>query len=163
MTGSIEFFVPGTPAPQGSKSFKGIRGGRGILVESSKALGPWRERVALAAHSHADGLMGGPIGIRLKFVMPRPKSTPKRTTPPAVKRNGDLDKLTRAVLDALSNVIYVDDCQVIDMRCTKRIAEIGEKPGVSIELSVGVEVKPGIIQDEADRCWKHQSASDPLI
>lgn len=133
MTGSIEFFVPGTPAPQGSKSFKGIRGGRGILVESSKALGPWRERVALAAHSHADGLMGGPIGIRLKFVMPRPKSTPKRTTPPAVKRP-DIDKISRAILDAITGVLIADDSQVVDLHATKRLAELDESHGVHIEL-----------------------------
>lgn len=133
MTGSIEFFVPGTPAPQGSKSFKGIRGGRGILVESSKALGPWRERVALAAHSHADGLMGGPIGIRLKFVMPRPKSTPKRTTPPAVKRP-DIDKISRAILDAITGVLIADDSQVVDLHATKRLAEPDESHGVHIEL-----------------------------
>lgn len=70
----ISFFVPGKPAPQGSKRHVG----RGILIESSKEVGPWRERVALAAHSHADGPMGGPVGIRLEFVMPRPKSAPKR-------------------------------------------------------------------------------------
>ncbi|MGR6028991.1 RusA family crossover junction endodeoxyribonuclease [Rhodococcus erythropolis] len=125
----IKFFVPGAPAPQGSKRHVG----HGRMVESSKALGPWRERVALAAHSHADGLMGGPIGIRLKFVMPRPKSTPKRTTPPAVKRP-DIDKISRAILDAITGVIIADDSQVVDLHATKRLAELDESHGVHIEL-----------------------------
>lgn len=42
----VEFFVPGRPAPQGSKRHVG----HGIMVESSRDLGPWRERVALAAN-----------------------------------------------------------------------------------------------------------------
>ena len=106
----ISFFVPGAPAPQGSKRHVG----HGRMVESSKALGPWRERVALAAHSHADGLMGGPIGIRLKFVMPRPKSTPKRTTPPAVKRP-DIDKISRAILDAITAAVDAFEANAAEM------------------------------------------------
>ena len=81
MTTMRSVFVPGKPAPQGSKSFKGYRGGRSVLVESSKELGPWRERVALAAHSHAPGLSTGPVGLTLKFVMPRPKSADKARMP----------------------------------------------------------------------------------
>ncbi|WP_415395492.1 RusA family crossover junction endodeoxyribonuclease [Rhodococcus globerulus] len=130
MNPRIEFFVPGAPAPQGSKRHVG----HGRMIESSKAVGPWRERVALAAHSHADGLIGGPIGIRLKFVMPRPKSAPKRTTPPAIKRP-DIDKISRAILDAITGVLIADDSQVTDLHATKRIAEINENHGVHIELT----------------------------
>ena len=78
----LRVFVPGHPAPQGSKRHVG----RGILIESSKAVGPWRERVALAAHSNAERLLAGPVVLTLEFVMPRPKSAPKRSTPPAIRR-----------------------------------------------------------------------------
>lgn len=141
----IQFFVPGRPAPQGSKRHVG----RGILIESSKEVGPWRERIALAAHSHAERLSTGPVGIRLDFVMPRPKSAPKRTTPAATKRNGDIDKLSRAVLDALSSIVFADDAQVVRLEATKRIAEIGETPGVSIALDECGPVLPGRINSEA--------------
>lgn len=117
----IGFFVPGRPAPQGSKRHVG----RGILIESSKEVGPWRERVALAAHSHTDGPMTGPVGIRLGFVMPRPKSTPKRSTPAAVKKP-DIDKISRAILDALTGIAWNDDSQVTDLHASKRLAEIGK-------------------------------------
>ncbi len=130
-TTTVEFFVPGTPAPQGSKRHVG----RGILVESSKTVGPWRERVALAAHEAMAGgpLMAGPITALLSFVMPRPKSAPKRTTPPASKRP-DLDKLARACLDAISDTVIIDDAQITNLHCTKRLAEIGETPGVRIRI-----------------------------
>jgi crossover junction endodeoxyribonuclease RusA len=128
-TTAFSFYVPGKPAPQGSKRHVG----RGILVESSKELGPWRERVALAAHNAMLGqpLLSGAITLTLDFVMPRPKSAPKRSTPPAVKRP-DVDKLARAILDAITDVIIADDSQVVDLRATKRLAELGETPGVAI-------------------------------
>lgn len=129
-------FVPGDAAPQGSKSFKGMRGGRAILAESSKALGPWRERVALAAHAHGWTLApaGVPVAVELLFVRPRPLSTPKRRTPPAVKKP-DLDKLERAILDAITGIAFTDDSQVTDLHSRKRLAEIGEVPGVHITVT----------------------------
>ena len=45
----VEFTVLGVPAPQGSKRHVG----RGVLVESSNALGPWRDAVAWAARDAA--------------------------------------------------------------------------------------------------------------
>jgi crossover junction endodeoxyribonuclease RusA len=127
----VEFFVPGRPAPQGSKRHVG----HGIMVESSRQLGPWRERVALAAHNAtaASELLAGPITLALDFVLPRPKSTPKRRTPAATKRP-DVDKLARAVLDAITDVIIADDAQVIELRATKRLAELAETPGVQIRV-----------------------------
>lgn len=127
----IEFFVPGKPVPQGSKRHIG----RGILIESSKDLGPWRERVALTAHQTLAGepIMSGAITAVLTFVLPRPKSAPKTRTPAATKRP-DVDKLARACLDAITDVIILDDAQVVDLRATKRLAELGETPGVHIRI-----------------------------
>jgi crossover junction endodeoxyribonuclease RusA len=133
MTTEVAFFVPGKPAAQGSKRHVG----RGVLVESSKYVGPWRDRVSFAAHTAMAGrtLLDGPITVALDFVMPRPASTPKRTTPPAVKRP-DLDKMTRAILDSITNIIIRDDSQVIDLHATKRLAELGETAGVRITVEL---------------------------
>ncbi|MCV7205291.1 RusA family crossover junction endodeoxyribonuclease [Mycolicibacterium peregrinum] len=133
----VEFFVPGKPAPQGSKRHVG----RGILVESSKEVGPWRERIALAAHNAMlETGLSHPIDkcalvVDLAFVMPRPAAAPKRSTPPAIKRP-DTDKLARAVLDALTHTVFTDDSAVIDLRARKRLAELDETPGVQITVSV---------------------------
>jgi crossover junction endodeoxyribonuclease RusA len=128
---AITFTVPGKPAPQGSKRHVG----RGILVESSKEVGPWRERVALAAHNAMAGrnLLDGAVHVRLDLTLPRPKSAPKRSTPPAVKRP-DVDKLARAILDAITGIIVRDDSQIVDLHATKRLAELGETPGVAITV-----------------------------
>lgn len=126
---NVTFIVPGKPAPQGSKRHVG----RGILIESSREVGPWRERVALAAHNAMNGrtLLDGPIAVRLALTLPRPKSAPKRTTPPAVKRP-DIDKLARAILDAITGTVIHDDSQITYLRVTKRLADIGETPGATI-------------------------------
>ena len=74
------------------------------------------------------------MGIDLRFILPRPKSTPKRKpTPPAIKRP-DIDKLARAILDALTGIWFTDDSTVIDLRATKRIAEPDETTGVLITI-----------------------------
>ncbi|MEV8610235.1 RusA family crossover junction endodeoxyribonuclease [Amycolatopsis sp. NPDC051373] len=126
-----DFFVDGRPAPQGSKGVS--RSGR--VYEMSKALAPWRKHITAIAREHYDGdLVSGPVLARLSFVMPRPVATPKtKPTPPAVKKP-DCDKLSRAVLDALTKVVWVDDSQVVHLDATKRIAEIGEPPGVHISV-----------------------------
>ena len=128
---AVTFTVPGKPAPQGSKRHVG----RGILIESSKEVGPWRERVALAAHNAMAGceLITAAVTVRLDLVLPRPKSTPKTYTPPAAKRP-DVDKLARACLDAITGVIVADDSQIVDLHATKRLAEHGETPGVAITV-----------------------------
>ena len=76
-----------------------------------------------------------PVSVKLEFVMRRPKSAPKRTTPPATKKP-DLDKLTRAVFDAITSAgVWDDDSQVVDAHISKRIANLDEVSGCWIELT----------------------------
>lgn len=136
MSARVSFFVPGSPAPQGSKRHVG----HGVLIESSRAVGPWRERVALAAHqamtSAGEPPYVGPVLLDLAFVMPRPKSAPKTRTVAAVKRP-DLDKLARACFDAISNVCYQDDSQVVGLTASKRVALPGELAGCGVTVTEG--------------------------
>jgi len=136
---SLRFFVAGKPVAQGSKKHVG----NGRMVEMGKGLGPWRESIRWAAmQAGRVGPVGlvryaeGPMSVNLEFVMPRPTSTPKtKPTPPAVKRP-DLDKLIRAVLDALSSAgTWKDDSQVVQVLASKRIAETDETTGVHIYVA----------------------------
>jgi crossover junction endodeoxyribonuclease RusA len=126
-------FIPGTPAPQGSKRHVG----GGVMIESSKALKPWRQDVRMAlldAAAQPVARFEGPVLVRCIFVMPRPVSTPKRSTPPAVKKP-DLDKLCRAVLDAVGSAgVWRDDSQVVRLIADKRLAEIGETGGLHLTV-----------------------------
>lgn len=119
----ITFTVEGTPRPQGSKRHVG----NGIMVESSKHVANWRSWVRLKASEACQGQMPivGPVRVNVEFSFDRPKahSTSKglRSTAPVFKSSKpDIDKLLRAVLDALTAICFVDDSQVVATFCTKK-------------------------------------------
>lgn len=135
----IEFFVPGKPIPQGSKRI-GRHGKFPIILDDNdKVLRPWRKTVAVAAEFAMQGRkpLDCAVCVSLNFVMPRPKSTPKRSTPKAI-RKPDLDKLERSILDSITGICVSDDARVVSLIGSKRLAEIDEVPGVHI----GIEVEP---------------------
>ncbi len=109
--------VYGQPAPQGSKRFLGVKGGKGIMVESSKAVRPWREAVkcaAIDALEEACALIGA-VSVHMIFTVPKPKSASKRyrTWP---DRKPDLSKLVRSTEDALTDAgVWEDDARIV--RC----------------------------------------------
>lgn len=119
MNPAISITVSGRPAPQGSKSYKGqTKAGRAILVESSKAVRPWREAVradAIRARQSIDGwaVLDEPLRVDMVFTVPKPAGAPKRrrTWP---MRTPDLSKLTRATEDALTDAgVWRDDARVV--------------------------------------------------
>lgn len=128
----------GIPAPQGSKRHVGM----GRMIESSKALKPWRELIiADCKKLNLPEALDTPVGISLIFCFPRPKNhfnkkgellgkAPKhKTTRP------DIDKLTRAVLDALVyGAVIKDDSMVYNISVHKRFCVGKEEPGVSITV-----------------------------
>ena len=146
--------VHGVAAPQGSKQGY-ARAGRVILVESSKAVKPWREAVKYAA---LDALRVGeedeygaaervgfpfglaPVELLVTFTFPRPRShyrTGKYAhelrpgAPAYVAKMPDLDKLIRSTADALTGVVWRDDAQVARIVTAK---VYGQRPGAHIVI-----------------------------
>lgn len=121
----LEFVVYGTPAPQGSKSFKGVQNGIARLVESSKKVKPWRVEVKAACERTVDAipfwtLLDGPLVASMVFTLRKPVSAPKRrrTWP---DRMPDLSKLVRSTEDAITGVGWADDARVVEYR---RLAKV---------------------------------------
>lgn len=111
-----QFFVPGRPIPQGSLKFIN---GHAIHVRAQD-LALWRADIANEARrSHPEKLQGA-VSVTLHFVFNRPKSV-KRAEPSI---RPDLDKLIRAVLDGLTDVVYRDDEQVTHLVSSKSYGEI---------------------------------------
>lgn len=126
------FFIPGIPAPQGSKSGF-IRGGRVVMVESSKKVKPWREAVARVAGENVDEPKEGPIRLVLEFIMPRTKAMGNKVAQPMTQKP-DLDKLIRSTCDGLTGPGYVDDSQVVSVSAVKRRAAPDEATGAFVML-----------------------------
>ena len=123
----MKITVYGRPAPQGSKSFKGIHGGKAVLVESSKKVKPWRDDVKAAAEREIASRqepfpwvpMDGPLAMVVVFTLPAPKSLPKRR-PCYPATQPDLSKLVRSTEDALTAAgVWRDDARVVDCRSIK--------------------------------------------
>ena len=127
MSSAYSFTVWGTAAPQGSKRLLGK-----VMVESSKRVHPWRSDVRMAAIENKPVIwdMKVPMDVLIRFWFPRPASHYgskagisyiKASAPdePVSARIGDIDKLSRAILDALTGVAYLDDRQVIDLNSSK--------------------------------------------
>lgn len=134
----------GVPAPQGSKKFVGLaKSGRGIMVESSKKVRPWRQDVKSAALAVRDGAptIDAPVRVRMVFTMPKPASAPKRkrTYPCKVP---DLSKLARSTEDALTDAgIWKDDARVVEY---SRLAKVypGEDPEALDAPGVRIMIEP---------------------
>jgi len=127
--GTIMFQVHGLPAPQGSTRAFVVKG-KPIITSTAKGLSAWRRLIADVAQDFApEQPWQGPVGIDLHFGLPKPKSAPKTRRVWPDKRP-DLDKLTRAVLDALTYVVFADDSQVVEIRATKDYGA----PGVAVEV-----------------------------
>lgn len=129
----VSFHVPGVPAPQGSKTRT-----RYGMRESSKRVKPWRDVVTQCAAIAADeqnllGPLTPPYAVDMWFYIARPRTT--RATHPVAPTIGDLDKLTRAVGDALTKSgLIVDDRHIITLHAEKRWA-VDEDPGVIIRVT----------------------------
>lgn len=140
----VVIVVYGMPGAQGSKRFVGHAAtGRGILVESSKKVGPWRQAVkhaALAVRFDTPPL-DCPLRVRMVFTLPKPSSAPKRRRIWPM-RTPDLSKLLRSTEDALTDAgIWRDDARVVEYARAAKVfpgedIEALDAPGVRIVIEV---------------------------
>ena len=154
------FRVEGRPVPQGSMvaSYNKKQGVARVHHQQGEALALWRGLVRIAAREA--GAIPSPLPIRLsvRFGMQRPKAHLRLRggryvvkvehyyDRPAVAP--DIDKLIRAIGDALTGVAYVDDSQIVDIVASKvyeafTLIEVSDEEGsVSSELGADSEENP---------------------
>lgn len=148
----LTFTADGIPAPQGSKKTIPAKDGRGhytgkvSVLESSARLKPWRQVVAAAARLARGPMVpaAGPIVMTLEFRLPRPKGhygtgrnagKLKPSAPEWPTKKPDVDKLERAILDALTIArVYGDDSQVVAIHSTKTFAD-HDAPGATVGVA----------------------------
>ena len=125
---TLTLTIVGTPAPQGSKRHVG----KGIMVESSKKVKPWREAVKWAVPSPFPSFAGA-LDVELCFLLHRPKGhygtgrnfgKLKDSSPVYPATRPDIDKLCRSTLDGLGEAgVFGDDSQIVTLRLEKRYTE----------------------------------------
>ena len=123
---AVTLVVYGTPGPQGSKRHIG----RGIMIESSDKVKPWRQDVKHAAIAATQTqpdweILDGPLAVSMVFTFTRPRShygtgrnahLIKESAPARPSGYPDLSKLIRSTEDALTGVVWVDDSRIVEYR-----------------------------------------------
>lgn len=146
--------IPGIPAPQGSKTPLGkTKNGKHKMKESSDYVKPWRDVMSTSIHAATSGFKPYPV-VRLAcvFLMPRPGNHFSAKTGDVKEsfldawcttRIGDLDKLIRAVSDALTTAEAItDDAAIVEYGRMKKIytksihsGPTWSTPGVVLEVT----------------------------
>lgn len=133
--------VYGAPQPQGNKTGF-VAGGRVVMVEgrrpsSREAFKSWRQAVEQAGRDwqteHNAPLLDEPCKLTLRFRLQKPKSATKKRIWPDSRP--DVDKLTRAVMDAITDVLITNDSRVCELVVRKTYA-VDVPPGCTITLEV---------------------------
>jgi Holliday junction resolvase RusA-like endonuclease len=142
----IAFFVEGIPKPAGSKTAfaikkGGVYTGRTVVMDACKKTKSWQATVKAEAKKHApETPVVGAVWVEFTFYMPRPKShfgtgknskQLKLTTPFLPTGKPDVLKLSRAVEDAMTGIVYVDDAQIVGEHIQKFYAD-NKSSGVSV-------------------------------
>jgi len=116
-----------------------------MIEDAKENLMPWRDSITYAAREargpDSSGYEQCAVAVNLVFWFPRPKSHYrangglKETAPGMKASRPDIDKLSRAVLDAITaSGVWRDDAQVAELHTTKRYAYVGEDPGLAVAI-----------------------------
>lgn len=140
---SIRLHVTGAPVPQGSvRSIPHRTTGKPVTMADSANLSRYRGDLREAARrvdehytsdvavsAHLVFIFRRPANHWLPINSRRPAPVLKPGAPTRMAQKPDIDKLIRAVLDALTGEAYADDQQVIYLTATKRWSDVFDTTG----------------------------------
>lgn len=141
---TITFTVHGKPISKGSmRAMKAPSGHAFVIPDNKAALQQWHGAISQEAADTMAGrkLFRGGIVVEVAFYFQRLKghygtgrnaTRLKQTAPNRHAKKPDIDKLERALLDALSKVVFVDDCQVDEVHKYKHWTETGARAEITI-------------------------------
>jgi crossover junction endodeoxyribonuclease RusA len=118
----LDMFVPGLARPQGSMRAVQRHGRVQTFHANKDELLAWRGAVT----AHAADLWGDEapldeaVTLSCDFWLPRPPSVKRRLHP---DRAPDLDKLVRAVGDALTGIVFTDDARIVRTYAAKHYSD----------------------------------------
>jgi Holliday junction resolvase RusA-like endonuclease len=132
----ISFTVFGEPVAQGRPRFA-VVAGRAMAYDPKKSR-DYKDYVRLAASEHAPAkLLDEALALEIKVFRPIPKSFSKKKAADAESglirptTKPDADNYLKGIKDALKNVIWTDDSQIVDVHVSKWY---GQRPRVEITI-----------------------------
>lgn len=158
----VEFFVVCPPIPEGSMCVG--RGGH-MYHQNAKDLKTYRKALAKVADTYHKDIFSenNEMGYEVTIIFYLEKPASVKRPFPTVRGTGDLDKLTRAVLDALTRTVdkkskkvtveglWADDAQVVRIKATKYYCD-KEHPQESTFVKVRRVLRPlAMLDDEAGK------------
>ena len=132
---TLKFHIPGDPVAQPRPRVYKSR-----TVSNPARVKQWKKTVATYALQAAweagwSAEADMPLHLSALFLMPRPKSMPKRRADREhMVVRPDLDNLVKALKDACNEILWVDDSQVAAMSIAKQRAALGEATGVFVTV-----------------------------
>ena len=132
----IRFTVLGEPIAQGRPRATTING-HVRMYDPAKSRN-YKDYIRLVASEHApDKLLEGPIALFVNVYRPIPKGMSKKRSLLAEQgklrptKKPDVDNYLKAIKDALKNVIWKDDSQVVRVVIDKYYSE---RPRIEVEI-----------------------------
>lgn len=123
MTFQTMFKIYGDPVAKGRPRF--TKQGRTYTPAKTKKYEDEVRMMAKAAMGSSEPLET-PVSVFIHITLPIPQSYSKKRSEDClsgferpIKRNGDLDNMAKAILDAMNEVVYVDDCQIVSLHAKK--------------------------------------------
>lgn len=112
----IEIEIRGKPVPAGTLRWNPTT--RRMFWSNATDLDPWKQSIGMIARA-AGVRPRDAVRLAITFWMPRPKTHKGPEAPHWHSSRPDIDKLLRAVLDALTGVAYPDDSCVVAVQACK--------------------------------------------
>ncbi|MGZ0150680.1 hypothetical protein ACXJJ3_26720 [Kribbella sp. WER1] len=169
LTKPIAVSVHGDPRTKGSMKCIGKIGNRKhVLVEDQgAAVKKWRRIVDPAGDTLrelAGGVLACPLGVELVFTLDRPAGVSVWDRPWPHVRVGDVDKLARCILDALTvhhdrktntmHGVLADDAVVCELLCRKVYPDTPDAPDRLTRPGVVIRLYP-ITEPPAELPYEH--------
>lgn len=154
---TLAFTVYGVPLTKGNHRALLLKGMKfPIVTETNRKVASWQQLVAAGASrailerpEHERALLTSGVRLTIAFYLPRPQKFHRRGVFVHHTTKPDLDRLERAILDALTSVAYRDDKQVTEIVSGKYYAAVDAPARVEVIVEPAPPVPLGAL--EADR------------
>ena len=139
---TLAFTVYGVPVTKGNHKAVTPRGMKfPVITETNRNVASWQQLVAEGASREIARLpetdrvlLDAGVRLTIAFYLPRPKKFSRRGAFVHHLTKPDLDRLERAILDALTAVAYHDDKQVTEIISGKYYAAVNAPARVDIAV-----------------------------